>query len=93
VILSRAFGDAAPATRAVRLRTMVARLAGAGVDSVGGTPRVMVTVSIGVGVFPPADAATADQLVAAADRALYQAKAAGRNRVVVAHPTADPTES
>ena len=39
-----------------------------------------VTVSIGAAVFP-ADAATAEGLIEAADQALYAAKAAGRDRV------------
>jgi PleD family two-component response regulator len=39
-----------------------------------------VTVSIGVATYPE-DAGAADELVEAADRFLYQAKADGRNRV------------
>jgi diguanylate cyclase (GGDEF)-like protein len=40
-----------------------------------------LTVTIGVAAFP-AEAADAAQLIAVADRRLYQGKAAGRNRVV-----------
>ena len=41
---------------------------------------VSCTVSIGVASFP-SDGRTIDALLARADRALYQAKEAGRNRV------------
>jgi diguanylate cyclase (GGDEF)-like protein len=40
-----------------------------------------VTISVGVAVMAPATDATPIQLVAAADRAMYDAKIAGRNRV------------
>ena len=46
---------------------------------------VPVTVSVGVSAMPET-AATDEQLVASADRALYAAKRAGRDRVVVAPP-------
>jgi len=42
-----------------------------------------VTVSLGVTVLGPGDASIS-QALAGADRALYQAKAAGRNRVIAA---------
>lgn len=46
---------------------------------------VPVTVSVGGAMFPE-DAGTATELVSCADRALYQAKMAGRNRVVLSEP-------
>ena len=42
-----------------------------------------LTLSVGVATFPQ-DAHDADQLIQAADRALYQAKNQGRNRVAIA---------
>jgi diguanylate cyclase (GGDEF)-like protein len=44
--------------------------------------RAPITVSIGGAIFPD-DGPTAERLFAAADRRLYEAKSAGRNRVVV----------
>jgi len=49
--------------------------------TIGGTLRPLpVTISLGVATFP-IDAVNGPGLVAVADRALYQAKSAGRNRV------------
>jgi len=59
--------------KAEHIRASVARLGGALHD---------VTVSIGVAMFPE-HAPDPDGLVHAADRALYEAKAEGRNRVVL----------
>lgn len=42
-----------------------------------------ITVSLGVAVFPSRDIKAKDHLVKAADRALYQAKQEGRNRICV----------
>jgi len=44
-----------------------------------------VSVSIGVAVCIPSEDSEPTTLIAAADRALYQAKAVGRNQVIVAH--------
>jgi diguanylate cyclase (GGDEF)-like protein len=45
-----------------------------------GASRITVTASFGVATFPT-DSQTTDELIAAADNALYAAKAQGRNRV------------
>ena len=51
--------------------------------SSGGRGRVVITVSIGV-AEPEAGGAEPDDVIRAADQALYRAKRGGRNRVVVA---------
>ena len=48
--------------------------------------QIVTSVSIGAACFPE-DGRTLDALAARADRALYQAKQEGRNRVVRYHPT------
>ena len=53
--------------------------------------RIEVTVSFGVAAFP--EAADVGNLVAAADGALYEAKRAGKNRVVTARPRARHSEA
>lgn len=65
---------------AERLRTEVERIA-----LIFGNTRLRITVSIGVSAVHEADISTA---LSNADRALYQAKDEGRNRVVTARPAA-----
>jgi diguanylate cyclase (GGDEF)-like protein len=63
----------------------VAEKARARVEALGrrlGYPAELVTASIGVAGYEPSASGAADVLVAA-DRALYRAKAAGRNRVAI----------
>jgi two-component system, cell cycle response regulator len=49
---------------------------------IDGQPQ-QVTISVGVALFPSRDVKTKDQLLKAADRALYQAKQDGRNCICV----------
>ena len=53
-----------------------------------GTKIIPVTISVGVAALPDATITQATGLLAAADKALYEAKRAGRNRVAVAAPGA-----
>jgi two-component system cell cycle response regulator len=50
-----------------------------------------VTVSIGVAVYEPDGGETSEDLLDRADGALYSAKSAGRNRVVVAESSESPS--
>jgi len=70
---------------AERLRSGVSLLA---VQN-GGQHLGVVTVSIGIASYP-ANGNTLIELIGAADRALYQAKTDGRNRVVIAATTPIP---
>jgi diguanylate cyclase (GGDEF)-like protein len=65
--------------RAEQIRTAVERMA---IEALG-TAVGEVTISIGLAQFP-AHGSTMEALLLAADKALYQAKHTGRNRVVVA---------
>ena len=78
---------------AERLRQLVsaARVGAAGSD--GGPGNVGMTASVGVATWPDCPAEKADDLVAAADTALYLAKSAGRNRCVVASPPRQPADN
>jgi diguanylate cyclase (GGDEF)-like protein len=64
---------------AERMRAAVEALA---IPHPGLEPDSVVTVSGGVAVFEPADRSDVGGLLVRADKALYEAKAAGRNRVV-----------
>ena len=44
---------------------------------------IRVTLSAGVALYPSRDVRTKDELLKAADRALYQAKDDGRDRICV----------
>jgi len=59
-----------------------ARIAGAEIATNAGS----ISLTVSIGVAPGTGQSTVDALVAAADAALYQAKADGRNRVVYATP-------
>jgi diguanylate cyclase (GGDEF)-like protein len=67
---------------AERVRRKLARMKIVGPDG----DRIRVRASFGVAAFPEAD--SQDQLVAASDGALYEAKRSGKNRVAVAAPLA-----
>jgi diguanylate cyclase (GGDEF)-like protein len=63
------------------------RIAKAPID-VGEGPSLSLTASMGVAAFPDYSVVRVEDLLRRADGALYQAKEGGRNRVVIAEPTA-----
>lgn len=71
----------ADATVATETAERLCRLIRAEPVPAGGDLRLPLTLSLGVAVFP-ADAAQGEDIVTAADKALYAAKTGGRNRVV-----------
>ena len=54
--------------------------------------KMSLTISIGVSVFDVENPITAKELVEMADRALYQSKANGRNRVTLADENTPPVQ-
>jgi diguanylate cyclase (GGDEF)-like protein len=68
--------------RALRVAERIRAALHAQPISVPGAGRLQVTVSLGIACYPR-DASAADALIANADRALYLAKQAGRDRVAV----------
>lgn len=75
-------------TVAERLRETVAELA---IPHPENLPPGIVTISVGVSTFAPLEAITPDDLLRAADSALYQAKREGRNRTSILHPQPSAT--
>ena len=72
----------------LRQRVSATKVPVPGGDGIPGD--VGMTVSIGVALWPDCPAERVDDLVAAADRALYQAKFEGRNRSVLGAPPRRP---
>jgi diguanylate cyclase (GGDEF)-like protein len=72
----------------LRQRVGTIRIPVAGVEGVPG--EVGMTVSIGIALWPDCPAERVDDLVAAADKALYLAKSEGRNRCTFGDPTRRP---
>ncbi len=51
-------------------------------------PQVRITISMGIASFPSLDIRDAESLIRTADNALYEAKAAGKNRIITAKASA-----
>lgn len=75
------------AALAKTLRTAIENLR---MEHVGSPDIQQVSISIGVATMIPERCANADALIAAADKALYEAKNLGRNQVRVFHEMKDP---
>jgi diguanylate cyclase (GGDEF)-like protein len=71
-------------TEALRVAQRIRRAVAGGHHTEGAGPAFRLSLSVGIAAFPNDPSVTdADQLVAASDRALYAAKAAGKDRCVV----------
>jgi diguanylate cyclase (GGDEF)-like protein len=75
--------DTGPEQAAQHAEAIRARIASLGITHAPKATRPHVTMSIGVASFDKERLADAESLLGAADRALYAAKHAGRDRVVV----------
>jgi len=71
---------------AERLRELVSAARVNVLGSASAAGLVGMTVSVGIATWPDCPAERLDDLVAAADRALYKAKSEGRNRCTVSAP-------
>jgi diguanylate cyclase (GGDEF)-like protein len=80
--------DTAKFTAAKIAERLRERVATSGVPHASEQPGGALAISLGVATFPE-DATTAEALVRAADDALYAAKRAGRNRVVLSSALSD----
>ena len=83
VLLLQGADEASAAAIAERLRASVEAI---GIEHDGSSVARVVTISLGVASVVPAAGVESADLIAAADTALYRAKAEGRNRVAVGPP-------
>lgn len=81
-VLCRGVNLASAGTLGERLRQIVEQTS---FDNDG--VRMPVTISVGVAAYPELQLETANQLIASADEALYEAKRTGRNRVLLKYGT------
>jgi len=78
-----------PQTDSVRAQVLAKRIAEKfALDTAEQLPDVRTSLSIGIASLADAGAETAEQLIQAADRALYRAKALGKSRIALAEAVA-----
>lgn len=83
VLLNKTDAEGATIT-AERLRSTIA-----GLSCIYDKNDIPVTISVGIAVFGGNE--TKEELLSRADKALYIAKANGRNQIIMAEPTTEPT--